>query len=174
MRFAEPAERELFEHFLSVSGVGPEVALAILSSSTPADLRRAIALEDTTRFIAIPGIGEKTAERVVLELKEKIGALEVVDAPREQGSSPVTPSLSSATRSWRLNGPWRRPTSKPSPRSVSARRWWLDAGLSHISQPSRGCKRRLAASSVAPVASGHERSCVLATRAFHRRRSRPA
>ena len=44
--FAEPAERELFEHFLSVSGVGPKVALAILSGSTPTDLRRAIALED--------------------------------------------------------------------------------------------------------------------------------
>jgi Holliday junction DNA helicase RuvA len=71
--FAEPVERELFEHFLSVSGVGPKVALAILSGSTPTDLRRAIALEDTTRFVAIPGIGKKTAERVVLELKEKIG-----------------------------------------------------------------------------------------------------
>jgi holliday junction DNA helicase RuvA len=81
--FAEPAERELFEYFLSVSGVGPKVALAILSGSTPVDLRRAIALEDTTRFVAIPGIGKKTAERVVLELKEKIGALEAVDAPRE-------------------------------------------------------------------------------------------
>jgi holliday junction DNA helicase RuvA len=76
--FAEPAERELFEHFLSVSGVGPKVALAILSGSTPADLRRAIALEDTTRFVAIPGIGKKTAERVVLELKEKIGPVEVL------------------------------------------------------------------------------------------------
>jgi holliday junction DNA helicase RuvA len=74
--FAEPAERELFEHFLSVSGVGPKVALAILSGSTPADLRRAIALEDTTRFVAIPGIGKKTAERVVLELKEKIGSVD--------------------------------------------------------------------------------------------------
>jgi Holliday junction DNA helicase RuvA len=74
--FAEPAERELFEYFLSVSGVGPKVALAILSGSTPTDLRRAIALEDTTRFVAIPGIGKKTAERVVLELKEKIGPVD--------------------------------------------------------------------------------------------------
>ena len=74
--FADPSERELFEHFLSVSGVGPKVALAILSGSTPADLRRAIVLEDTTRFIAIPGIGKKTAERVVLELKEKIGPID--------------------------------------------------------------------------------------------------
>jgi holliday junction DNA helicase RuvA len=74
--FSEAAERELFEHFLSVSGVGPKVALAILSGSTPADLRRAIALEDITRFVAIPGIGKKTAERVVLELKEKLGPVD--------------------------------------------------------------------------------------------------
>src|SRR5207244_3809580 len=67
--FAEPAERELFEHLLAVSGVGPKVALAIVSGSPPADLRRAIALDDTARFEAIPGIGKKTAQRVVLELK---------------------------------------------------------------------------------------------------------
>jgi holliday junction DNA helicase RuvA len=76
--FAEPAERELFEHFLSVSGVGPKVALAILSGSNPADLRRAIAFEDASRFIAIPGIGKKTAERIVLELKEKIGPVDAL------------------------------------------------------------------------------------------------
>jgi holliday junction DNA helicase RuvA len=76
--FAESAERELFELLLSVSGVGPKVALAILSSSTPAELRRAIALEDTTRFVAIPGIGRKTAQRVVLELKERLGPTEGV------------------------------------------------------------------------------------------------
>jgi holliday junction DNA helicase RuvA len=83
--FAEPAERELFELLLSVSGVGPKVALAILSSSTPADLRRAIALEDETRFVAIPGIGRKTAQRIVLELKEKMGPVEVgADGPAEE------------------------------------------------------------------------------------------
>jgi Holliday junction DNA helicase RuvA len=71
--FADPAERLLFEQLLSVSGVGPKVALAIVSGSTPAELRRAIALEDTARFEAIPGIGRKTAQRVVLELKEAIG-----------------------------------------------------------------------------------------------------
>jgi holliday junction DNA helicase RuvA len=76
--FADAAERELFEHFLSVSGVGPKVALAILSGSTTADLKRAIAGEDIARFVAIPGIGKKTAERVVLELKEKVATLEVV------------------------------------------------------------------------------------------------
>lgn len=72
--FADAAERELFELLLSVQGVGPKVALAIVSGSSPEELRRAIALEDTARFQAIPGIGKKTAERIVLELKEKIGA----------------------------------------------------------------------------------------------------
>ena len=76
--FAEPAERDLFEQLLSVSGVGPKVALAIVSGSTPGELQRAIALEDTTRFIAIPGIGKKTAQRVVLELKEKLSLDQVV------------------------------------------------------------------------------------------------
>jgi holliday junction DNA helicase RuvA len=76
--FATAEERQLFVQLLSVNGVGPKVALAIVSGSTPADLRRAIALEDTKRFEAIPGIGKKTAQRVVLELKEKLGSLESV------------------------------------------------------------------------------------------------
>jgi Holliday junction DNA helicase RuvA len=71
--FGSVQERDLFVHLLSVSGVGPKVALAIVSGSTPGELRRAIALEDTARFEAIPGIGKKTAQRVVLELREKIG-----------------------------------------------------------------------------------------------------
>ena len=82
--FAEAAERELFVQLLSVNGVGPKVALAIVSGSAPAELRRAIVLEDAARFQAIPGIGKKTAERIVLELKEKLG----------DGAAPV--SLASA------------------------------------------------------------------------------
>jgi Holliday junction DNA helicase RuvA len=74
--FAEAAERELFVQLLSVNGVGPKVALAIVSGSPAVELRRAIVLEDSARFQAIPGIGKKTAERIVLELKEKLG-----DAP---------------------------------------------------------------------------------------------
>jgi Holliday junction DNA helicase RuvA len=70
--FATSEEREVFELLLGVSGVGPKVALAIVSGSTPAELRRAIARDDVKRFQAIPGIGLKTAQRVVLELKEKL------------------------------------------------------------------------------------------------------
>ena len=72
--FASADERALFELLLGVSGVGPKVALAIVSGSTPAELRRAIARDDTARFEAIPGIGRKTAQRVVLELKGAIPA----------------------------------------------------------------------------------------------------
>jgi Holliday junction DNA helicase RuvA len=84
--FGEPAERELFEHLLAVSGIGPKVALAIVSGSPPGDLRRAIALDDTARFEAIPGIGKKTAQRVVLELKEKLGAVTAAPAPGHVGA----------------------------------------------------------------------------------------
>ena len=83
--FADAAERELFEHLLSVSGVGPKVALAIVSGSNPDELRRAIVLEDTARFEAIPGIGKKTAQRVVLELKEKVGSVAVAPDARRDG-----------------------------------------------------------------------------------------
>jgi Holliday junction DNA helicase RuvA len=71
--FGDAGERELFVQLLSVNGIGPKVALAIVSGSPAPELRRAIVLEDTARFVAIPGIGKKTAERIVLELKEKIG-----------------------------------------------------------------------------------------------------
>jgi Holliday junction DNA helicase RuvA len=80
--FATAEERELFELLLGVNGVGPKVALAIVSGSTPAELRRAIARDDVKRFQAIPGIGLKTAQRVVLELKEK---LTLVDAVADDG-----------------------------------------------------------------------------------------
>ena len=75
--FATADERELFELLLGVSGVGPKVALAIVSGSTPVELRRAIVRDDVKRFQAIPGIGLKTAQRVVLELKEKLVGLDI-------------------------------------------------------------------------------------------------
>jgi Holliday junction DNA helicase RuvA len=71
--FADRSERELFVQLLAVGGVGPKVALAIVSGSAVAELRRAIVRGDAARFQAIPGIGKKTAERIVLELKEKLG-----------------------------------------------------------------------------------------------------
>ena len=85
--FADGAERRLFLHLLTVAGIGPKVALAIVSGSPTGELRRAIALQDTARFQAIPGVGKKTAERIVLELKEKLGAEEPVPISAAAGTS---------------------------------------------------------------------------------------
>ena len=82
--FADAAERELFELLLAVNGVGPKVALAIVSGYGPSELRRAIVREDAALFETIPGIGRKTAQRVVLELKEKIAPL--VAVPSDGGA----------------------------------------------------------------------------------------
>jgi Holliday junction DNA helicase RuvA len=70
--FASEAERELFLRLISVAGVGPKMALAALSGSTPAEIRKAIAAGDAKRFQVVPGIGRKTAERVIVELREAI------------------------------------------------------------------------------------------------------
>ena len=78
--FADADERELFTLLLTVNGIGPKVALAVVSGSPAADLRRAIVLGDHARFQTIPGIGKKTAERIVLELKEKLGAVALAAA----------------------------------------------------------------------------------------------
>ena len=78
--FGSASEREMFELLLGVSGVGPKVALGIVSGSTPEELRRAIARDDLARFEAIPGVGRKTAQRVVLELKDKLPFADVVGA----------------------------------------------------------------------------------------------
>ena len=88
--FSSAAERELFELLLGVNGVGPKVALAIVGGSPPGELTRAIAREDTARFVAIPGIGRKTAQRVVLELKEKLGAV------HDTAEAPVDPTARDA------------------------------------------------------------------------------
>jgi holliday junction DNA helicase RuvA len=73
--FASQAERELFELLLGVSGVGPKAALAIVSGYAPEQIRRAISTSDHALFTSISGIGRKTAERVVIDLKDKIGPL---------------------------------------------------------------------------------------------------
>jgi len=75
--FASEEERDLFGELVSVSGVGPKVALAALSGGPARELLRAIASGDAKRFQAVPGIGKRTAERIIVELREKVaGALE--------------------------------------------------------------------------------------------------
>ena len=70
--FAAEAERELFLLLIGVQGVGPKVALAVLSGGGPRELLNAIATGDSARFQAVPGIGKRTAERIIVELREKV------------------------------------------------------------------------------------------------------
>ncbi len=78
--FATEEERDLFLYLNSVSGVGPKVAMAILSGGTPRELLTAIALGDAKRFQAVQGVGKRTAERVIVELREKVAG-ELENAP---------------------------------------------------------------------------------------------
>jgi len=80
--FASEEERDLFLHLNSVSGVGPKVAIGILSGGSPRELLKAIALGDHKRFQAVPGVGKRTAERVIVELREKVAG-ELAEAPAE-------------------------------------------------------------------------------------------
>lgn len=70
--FATRLEQDLFERLIAISGIGPKVALSILSGIEPPELVRAIQTSDLARLTAIPGVGKKTAERVVLELKDRL------------------------------------------------------------------------------------------------------
>jgi Holliday junction DNA helicase RuvA len=72
--FATEEERELFLMLLGVQSVGPKVALAVLSGGPPRELLAALASGDSARFQAVPGIGKRTAERIIVELREKVGA----------------------------------------------------------------------------------------------------
>jgi holliday junction DNA helicase RuvA len=70
--FASESERELFLMLIGVQSVGPKVALAVLSGGSPRELLNAIATGDAARFQAVPGIGKRTAERIIVELREKV------------------------------------------------------------------------------------------------------
>ena len=87
--FLSPEEKQLFVLLISISGIGPKLALNILSHIPTATLRRALADGDAKRLATLPGIGKKTADRLVLELRDKIGKLTVAEG------FPATPGMGS-------------------------------------------------------------------------------
>jgi Holliday junction DNA helicase RuvA len=101
--FASEEERDLFRQLISVSGVGPKVAIAVLGGGSSRDLLRAIAAGDAKRFQAVPGIGKRTADRIIVELREKVAG------------EPATAWSTSATRQPRPRNYWA-PTGVRSPR----------------------------------------------------------
>jgi Holliday junction DNA helicase RuvA len=86
--FATRVEQELFERLISIGGIGPKVGLAVLSGIEPQELVAAIERSDIARLTAIPGVGKKTSERIVLELKDRLPRLDVGVAAAAPGASP--------------------------------------------------------------------------------------
>ncbi|RNL83637.1 Holliday junction branch migration protein RuvA [Halostreptopolyspora alba] len=138
--FADDDERDVFERLQQASGVGPRLALAMLAVHTPEALRRAVAAEDTAALTRVPGIGRKGAQRIVLELRDKLGpALDTGEA-----TAPVDDAPAGAV-SWR-------------PQVVS--------GLVNLGWPSRDAEA--AADAVAPEAEEHADVAVLLRSALRR------
>jgi Holliday junction DNA helicase RuvA len=97
--FATGLEQDLFERLISISGIGPKLALAVLSGIEPLDLMRAIERGDVARLTNIPGVGKKTSERIVLELKDRlprVPAAAAGDGGASGAPSPVSEDVLSA------------------------------------------------------------------------------
>jgi holliday junction DNA helicase RuvA len=91
--FATALEQTLFERLISVSGIGPKVALSVLSGIEPAELTRAIRSSDIARLTRIPGVGKKTAERMVLELKDRLPQADVTEPSRVDAATDTEPDV---------------------------------------------------------------------------------
>jgi Holliday junction DNA helicase RuvA len=86
--FADDDERDVFETVQTVSGIGPRLALAMLAVHTPDGLRAAVAAQDLTALVKVPGIGRKGAQRIVLELTDRLGAPVLVDGAAAAAPAP--------------------------------------------------------------------------------------
>ena len=86
--FRTPLEQDLFERLIAISGIGPKLALAVLSGIEPVNLIRAIRTQDVARLTKIPGIGKKTAERIGLELKDRLPQAQATADPSAVDASP--------------------------------------------------------------------------------------
>jgi Holliday junction DNA helicase RuvA len=113
--FGTGSEREAFRQLIKISGVGPRTALSVLSGMSVADIAQAVTVQDAGRLIKVPGIGKKTAERLLLELKGKFGP--DLGAP---GRRRATPMPTSSRRWW----PWATATRKPLPPSRPCPPMW--------------------------------------------------
>jgi Holliday junction DNA helicase RuvA len=106
--FATALEQELFERLIGVGGIGPKLALAVLSGIEPTELLRAIERGDVARLTAIPGVGKKTSERIVLELKDRLSGAQL--AATGAGTAAVeTPLLRDDLLSALMNLGYHRP-----------------------------------------------------------------
>ncbi|HET8775068.1 MAG TPA: Holliday junction branch migration protein RuvA [Thermoanaerobaculia bacterium] len=108
--FLTALEQDLFERLIAISGVGPKLALAVLSGIEPPELIRAVRTQDVARLTSIPGIGKKTAERIALELKDRLPAsLKAVDTPT---AAPPADQLRDDVLSALVNLGYQRPVAE--------------------------------------------------------------
>ena len=105
--FATPLEQELFERLIGVSGIGPKVALAVLSGIEPQEFIYAIERGDLARLTAIPGVGKKTSERIVLELKDRLPRAHLAAAAG--AAAPAAPVMRDDVVSALVNLGYHRP-----------------------------------------------------------------
>ena len=94
--FSSTEERELFAKLTGVSGVGPKIALAILSGGSVGEISFAIASGNAKRISSVKGVGKKTAEKICIELKDKVNAIEALAATDRKGASGAAPMLRDA------------------------------------------------------------------------------
>jgi len=88
--FATDGEREMFRHLIKINGVGPKLALTILSGISSAELARCVSDHDVMSLVKLPGVGKKTAERLIIELEDKLKLFPQVDKPQvEHGVEPL-------------------------------------------------------------------------------------
>jgi Holliday junction DNA helicase RuvA len=131
--FATLLEQELFERLIGVSGIGPKVALAVLSGIEPQELIRAIERADVVRLTAIPGVGKKTSERIVLELKDRLPRPQIAAAAAGVTASEA-PAVRDDVLSALVNLGYHRPLAEKA----------VDAALEmHGSSPDAGFERIL-------------------------------
>jgi Holliday junction DNA helicase RuvA len=107
--FATRLEQDIFERLIAISGIGPKVALAVLSGIEPLELIRAIERSDLGRLTAIPGVGKKTSERIVLELKDRLPRVELAAAGEAAAAVDSTPLLRDDLLSALINLGYHRP-----------------------------------------------------------------
>ena len=131
--FADDDERAVFEQLQSVTGVGPRLAQALLAVHAPDDLRRAVATDDHAALTRVPGVGRKGAQRLVLELKDKLGPARAASAAAAE---------------------------LPAPRGATAWREQLQSALLGLGWSPRDAEDALRA--VAPLADGHDAPDVAA------------
>jgi holliday junction DNA helicase RuvA len=131
--FATLLEQELFERLIGVSGIGPKVALAVLSGIEPQELIRAIERADVVRLTAIPGVGKKTSERIVLELKDRLPRPQIAAAAAGVTASDA-PAVRDDVLSALVNLGYHRPLAEKA----------VDAALTMLgSSPDAGFERML-------------------------------